>query len=244
MEVCSLLLPLWKFISDFYCNIGTSENTAYVDTSFELWNSSQLEEVYGPFITRANTTIGKEWYLIAGNLPNGTEITFGLNLYDTSEVAIQAKMLADAFQGPNAHFTQNVSLKFIQLGNEPNFYFSSAAEYVAHWKTLVRAARVNIAMGHEDQPSLWIGSEYISSEQPFQLTGALEAGILDDEDVSSMNQILEEHQYSGSLQLGAVPGGPPPGTLMKKSSIRGNLSTVYNGMLNTQNYKKKYYLVR
>ncbi|KAJ5818354.1 hypothetical protein N7474_003945 [Penicillium riverlandense] len=222
--------------------VGGHENTAYVDTSFQLWNSSQLKEVHGPFINRANTTIGQDWYVLAGNLPAGTEFTFGLNLYDQSEVASQAKMLADAFQGSRAHLTKDVTLKFIQVGNEPNFYFPTAAEYVAHWKPLAQAALQNIKMGHEGQPTFWIGSEYIYDEG-FLLTGALEAGILDNHEIFHANHVLDEHQYSGAMGLGAIPGGPPPGSLMNKLSIRGNLSTVCNGMLNTQSYKKAYYLV-
>ena len=214
-----------------------------MDTSFQLWNSSQLEEVYGPFLNRANTSIGKDWYVLAGNLPSGTEFTFGLNLYDQSEVASQAKMLAEAFQGSRSHLTENVTLNFIQVGNEPNFYFPTAAEYVSHWKPLARVALKNIKMGDKGQPSLWIGSEYISKESAFQLTGALEAGILDNQEIAYACDVLDEHQYSGFLSLGAVPGGPSPGTLMNKASIRGNLSTIYNGMLNTQSYKRTYYLV-
>lgn len=151
-------------------------------------------------------------------------------------------MLAEAFQGSRAHLTKDVNLKFIQVGNEPNLYFPTAAEYVAHWIPLVQTALRNIEMGHKGQPTLWIGSEYIFDEG-FQLTGTLEAGVLDNHELSQANHILEEHQYSGAMNLGAIPGGPSPGSLMNKSSIRGNLSTVYNGMLNAHSYKKTYYLV-
>lgn len=150
-------------------------------------------------------------------------------------------MLAEAFQGSRAHLTKDVTLKFIQVGNEPNFYFPSAEGFVAHWKTLAQTVLQNIKMGHKDQPTFWIGSEVI--DEGFQLTGTLEADILDNYEISYANYVLEEHQYSGAMGLGAIPGGPPPGSLMNKLSVRGNVSTIYNGMLNAQSYKKTYYLV-
>jgi hypothetical protein len=70
-------------------------------------------------------------------------------------------MLAEAFQGSRAHLTKDVTLKFIQVGNEPNFYFPSAEGFVAHWKTLAQTVLQNIKMGHKDQPTFWIGSEVI-----------------------------------------------------------------------------------
>jgi hypothetical protein len=222
---------------------GTSENTAFVDTSLQVWNASQLDEVFGPFNNRANTAIGEDWYVLAGNLPAGTEFTFGLNLYDQSQVAAQTKMLAEAFQGSRAHLTKDVTLKFIEIGNEPNFYFPSAASYVSQWKRLARTVLQNIKMSGNGNPTFWIGSEVVGFGPSFQLTGTLEAGILDDDDIARANFVLGEHQYSGNLNIGAIPGGPLPGTLMNKASIRGNLSTVYSGLLNTQSYRRTYYLV-
>jgi hypothetical protein len=222
---------------------GTSENTAFVDTSFQVWNASQLDEVFGPFNNRANTSIGQDWYVIAGNLPIGTEFTFGLNLYDQSQVEAQAKMLAEAFQGSRAHLTKDVTLKFIQVGNEPNLYFPSAASFVCQWMRLAKTVLQNIRMGGNGHPTFWVGSEVLGFGPSFTLTGTLEAGILDDEDIARANVVFEEHQYSGLLNTGAIPGGPAPGTLMNKASIRSNLSTIYNGLLNTQSYRRGYYLV-
>ncbi|KIW06671.1 uncharacterized protein PV09_02377 [Verruconis gallopava] len=173
---------------------GTSENTAYVDTSFQLWNSSQIQEVFGPFTQRSNTSIGRDWYKIAGDLPAGTEFTFGLNLYNESEVATQTKMLADAFYGSGANITKNVSLKFIQVGNEPNFYFPTAAEYVAHWIPLAETVMKNIKMGGEEYPTFWIGSDAFGFGG-FTLTGTLEAGILE-------NQNINSQSYGKSYWLG------------------------------------------
>jgi hypothetical protein len=208
-----------------------------------VWNVTQLNEVYGPFTHRSNTSIGKDWYVLAGNLPKGTEFTFGLNLYSKCQVEAQTKMLAEAFQGSRAQLTKDVKLKFVQVGNEPNFYYPDAASYVSHWLPLAKAVLNNIRTGGEGDPTMWIGSEVIGSTYPFQLAGTLEAGILDDANLSSVVDILEEHLYSGAMSIGAVPGGPPPGTFMNKASIRGNLSTIYPGMVKTRAYGKSYYLV-
>lgn len=222
---------------------GTSENRAYIDESFQVWNKSHLNEVFGPFLRRSNTTIGKDWYVIAGNLPAGTEFTFGIHLYDESEVAAQAQMLAEAFQGARAELTKDVTLKAIQIGNEQNFYFPTAAAFVSHWKTLAHTVMRSIKMGGDGNPLFWIGSEANGFDTAFSLMGSLEAGILDDEEIAKNNAILEEHHYSGALGIGPIPGGPPPGTLMDKVSIRSNLSTMYRGVLNAQTYDRTFYLV-
>lgn len=219
---------------------GTSENTAFVDPSFQVWDSSQLQEVFGPFNHRANTSIGRDWYVIAGNMPKGTEFTFGLNLFDQSQVAAQTKMLAAAFQGSRAHLTKDVTLRFIEIGNEPNFYFPTAADYVSQWKTLAHTVLENIKVGGNGNPTFLVGSEAIGSG--FKLTGTLEAGILDDDNIAHDVAVLNEHQYSDGA-FDAAAGGPPQGTLMNKASIRSNLSTTYNGLSSTQGYHKTYYLV-
>ncbi len=226
--------------------IGTSENTASVNTSFQVWDPAQLSEVFGPFVKRSTTLIGKDWYALAGNLPAATEFTFGLNLYNDSQVAAQTRMLAEAFQGSRRSLTKDVTLKYIQIGNEPNFYFANATVFANHWRALAQTVMRNIKMGGDKHPGFWVGSEVIAQEfsPPFLLTGTLEAGILDDKNVSDIAPVLEEHLYSGSSGRGAVPGGPPPGTLMDKRSIRGNLSLLYNGVLNVESYNKTYYLVR
>lgn len=208
-----------------------------------MWNASQLDEVFGPFLNRANASIGRDWYVLAGNLPAGTEFTFGINLYDQSQVAAQTQMLAEAFQGSREDLTKDVMLKFIQVGNEPNFYFPTAASYASHWKLLAQTVLENIKVGRDGNPTFWIGSEVIDAYGGFQLTGTLEAGILDNDDIAHATFVLDEHQYSGSGVIGAIPGGPPPGTLMDKASIRGNLSTVYSGLVTTQSYGRTYYLV-
>ncbi|KAK5163899.1 uncharacterized protein LTR77_010293 [Saxophila tyrrhenica] len=188
---------------------GTSENQAYVDTSLQLWNASDLTYVYGPFTsaTRGNTSIGRDWYALAGNLPAGTDVTFGVNLYEKSEVAKQSEMLAEAFQGSRS-LTKDINLQFIQVGNEPNFYFDHAFDFVSHWTSLAHTLLKHIALGGKGEPTLWIGSEV--QGVGFQLAGTLQAGILDDEEIASANFVLEEHQYSGAGEIGAVPGGPPP----------------------------------
>lgn len=103
----------------------------------------------------------------------------------------------------------------------------------------------NLQFGSEGNTTLWIGSEIIGYEYPFHLTGTLEAGILDNTTIPSVNTVLGEHLYSGALAVGAIPGGSPPsGTLMNKASIRGNLSGMYSGMASAHSYGREYYLVR
>ncbi|KAH8803721.1 hypothetical protein F5884DRAFT_740279 [Xylogone sp. PMI_703] len=226
---------------------GSSENRAFVDPTINLWDSSQISEVFGPFTFRKDTAIGRDWYVIAGNLPAGTEFTFGLNLYSKDEVVAQTKQLAEAFQGSRRYLTKGVTLRYVQVGNEPNFYFPDAANYTIHWVPLAKSVMQHLNMGGYHEPSFWVGSTTLTQvsylSQPFTLTGALEAGVLDDSRVRDSTSVLEEHQYSGNLALGAIPGGPPPGTLMDKGSICSNLTSVYRGLINTKSYGKKYYIV-
>lgn len=163
-------------------------------------------------------------------------------MYDVSEVVAQARMLEDAFRGSRMELTKDVSLRFVQVGNEPNFYCPDAVSYVLHWQSLARATLSNLKMDSEDDPSLWVGSEVIGSGYPFHLVGSLEAGIIELGEIIAATSVLEEHLYFGALQIGAIPGGPPPGTLMNKASIRGNLSSVYDGMLVANSYGKDYYM--
>ena len=227
----------------FIRTLGGSENNAYVDTSFQLWNSSHFDEVYGPFNNRANTTIGQDWYVVAGNLPAGTEFTFGIIENSQSEVETQSQMFTEAFQGIRANLTKNVTLKFVQIGNQPNSSFSSAAIYVQKWKALAKTMLKNIKMGGADNTNLWIRSEIMSFGTAWRLTETLEADILDDEDISAAAYhaayVMGEHLYSGAMRIGAISGGPPPGTLMNKASIRANLSTAYSGMPNTRVMEKQ-----
>ncbi|CAK7199496.1 hypothetical protein SEUCBS139899_002176 [Sporothrix eucalyptigena] len=221
---------------------GGSENTAVIDSSLELWDDTQLSEVYGPFTNRATTLIGRDWYNVAGNLPAGTPFAFGCNEYNITEVDKQTKMMNAAF---SSSALSHVSLEFIQIGNEPNFYFANASAYLEKWVPLARTALGNIKMNGQSSshPSLWIGSEVLSSGQAaWRLRDSLSAGILDDKDINAANAVLEEHFYSGSGTIGAIPGGPSPGTLMNKATIRSNLSSIYSGRVAAESYGKKYFV--
>lgn len=178
-------------------------------------------------------------------MPEGTEFTFGINMYDEDQVTLQGEMLADAFQGERKHLTKDVRLKYVQVGNEPNFYFPTARDYVRQWKPLVKRLLKTLKMGGRGNPTLWIGSEVIyEGLSPFELTGALEAGILDDKEIAKVVDVFEEHHYSGAGAVGAVPGSSPPaGTLMNKGTIRTNLSMIYRDVDTTRAYNKINFLV-
>lgn len=223
--------------------LGTSENTAYVDTSLQLWNASQLSEVLGAFTDRSNTSIGKDWYVLAGNMPAGTQLTFGLILYDDSQVEKQAEMLAAAFQGGRAHITKNVTLKYIHIGNEPNFYLPNSVSYVTSWTPLTRTALSKLKLGVDGDTFLWVGSEVIGYDFSFELAGVLEAAILDPAEIDAATSVLEEHLYSGAPAGAGVEHVPSPRTMMNKATIRSNLSAVHPGMLSSQSHKKDYFMV-
>lgn len=125
-----------------------------------------------------------------------------------------------------------------RLETSQTFIFPTAASYVSHGEPLAETVLQKIKMGGLDHPTFWIGSEFIDSFAPFSLTGTLEAGILNNMKVECASFVLDEHQYSGFLNIGAVRGGPLPGTLMNEASIQVNLSTVYYGLVNTHSYQK------
>lgn len=68
--------------------------------------------------------IGRDFYALSGNLPDGTPFQWGINLasLNRTETIAQAKLVADTFQGERAHLTANVNLDALEIGNEPDFY--------------------------------------------------------------------------------------------------------------------------
>lgn len=228
---------------------GTSENTAIIDLNLRLFNHSQLSEPLGPFdeTTRSIAQIGRDWYVLAGNLPNGTVLTWGLPLYNKTEAVAQAKMIQEAFQGSRAALTQNVTLGYIEVGNEPNLYIDDPVTYVESWEDSTLAVIDTIDFG-DDGPLLAVGSEgepvYSSgtSTPTWDIIGALEAGMIDNPSIRRLTGNLNAHHYSGFGFTGTPPS-PPPGTLMSKPNIRGNFSDIMPGIQAAAGYNISFWLV-
>lgn len=103
--------------------------------------------------------IGRDFYALSGNLPAGTSFMWGLNLksFNKSETAVQAELLAKAFQGARSNLTRIVQLVDVDVGNEPDLYGPNTrvpgpldsswtlANYSATWQETPRSSTVRSA---------------------------------------------------------------------------------------------------
>jgi hypothetical protein len=106
---------------------GNSEDNAVYDPQFQYVNATFPPKTdIRPWPEATNISIGRDFYLLSGNLPAGTEFTWGLNLkYLNATIAVQeAQALMKSFKT-----LRHVSLSLIEIGNEADFYFKTAESY-------------------------------------------------------------------------------------------------------------------
>lgn len=106
---------------------GNSEDNAVYDPQFQYVNATfPPKTTIRPWPEATNISIGRDFYLLSGNLLPGTDFTWGLNLkYRNATIAVQeAQALTQSFMK-----LRHVSLSLIEIGNEPDFYFTSAQSY-------------------------------------------------------------------------------------------------------------------
>ena len=180
--------------------------------------------------------IGRDWYALGQNLPNGTMFTFGVNLKNLNETETvgQASLIADTFYGSKKDQLAQVKLELIEIGNEveqyrttavplgvPPLNFSDAWDarnYSQHFIQYSEAIQdvfgendIGFSLGVLGGGFTWQG---------FSSLSLIEAGILD-ANVTKSN--FCEHMYFASFPVGGPT--PPPGTLMTKSNTRTQLLT-------------------
>ncbi|WVO24674.1 uncharacterized protein IAS62_006051 [Cryptococcus decagattii] len=221
-----------------YLRVGAdSQDRATIDLSFEVMNATfpaPTAEV--PIPEAAHISIGRDFYALSGNLPDGTTFQWGVNLasLNRTETVAQAALVAEAFQGDRAHLTANVHLDGLEIGNEPDFYNGGKPGFDATW-TPVNYTKtwVDYARGVSEVIQLGDDGPYLT---PCAFTGfeapswipqaAIEAGLLDDDDVRAVIKQINAHVYSGAFGYGYPL--TPVGGLMDKATVRTNLTMRAN----------------
>ncbi|AFR97105.1 hypothetical protein C343_05260 [Cryptococcus neoformans C23] len=222
-----------------YLRVGAnSEDRATLDLSYEVMNATfpaPTAEV--PVPEADHIFIGRDFYALSGNLPDGTPFQWGINLasLNRTETIAQAKLVADTFQGERAHLTANVNLDALEIGNEPDFYADgkklgaawTPANYSHTWLDYAQGVSEVIQLGG-DGPYLTPGA-MAGFETPVWTPEAFfEAGILGDDNIRAVVKQFNQHVYSGAFGDGYPLS--PVGGLMDKGTVRTNLTTRANGL--------------
>ncbi|KAF9878229.1 hypothetical protein CkaCkLH20_04267 [Colletotrichum karsti] len=224
---------------------ANSQDRATVDLSLQVMNKTfpqPTEEVPNP--EADHIFIGRDFYALSGNLPAGTPFMWGLNLkaLNKTETVIQARLLADTFQGGRANLTKNVHLMDVELGNEPDFYGPTRTgrngpygpewdvfNYTDTWVKYAEAVSKEIEFGEagSDKPNLSPGAFTGFNAPEWTPVGPLQAGLLQDAQVRANISQFTEHAYSGGFDPRRVVR---PGELMSKVSVRNNMTTRTSGI--------------
>jgi hypothetical protein len=107
---------------------GNTEDAAVYDPRFQYVNATFPPKTdIRPWPEASNISIGRDFYRLSGNLLADTEFTWGLNLKyrNVTNAVEEAKALMATFKT-----LHRVSLSMIEIGNEPDFYYTSAQSYV------------------------------------------------------------------------------------------------------------------
>ena len=185
--------------------------------------------------------IGRDWYALSQNLPDGTPFTWGLNLrsQNKSETVAQAKLLADTFQGSRRREMSKVSLRLVQIGNEPDAYRDvgvpldhqtpyettwNPVNYTETWLEYVAAvAEVIDTSRVKFQPGAFSAST--EAWKAWNAMAVLNAGLLDDPKMRRLIGSWSAHHYNGAYGYGQPAA---PGQMMNKRNVREWLAPRVN----------------
>ncbi|KIR98601.1 hypothetical protein L804_04177 [Cryptococcus deuterogattii 2001/935-1] len=233
-----------------YLRVGAnSEDRATIDLSFEVMNATFPAPTADVPVPEADHIfIGRDFYALSGNLPNGTPFQWGINLasLNRTETIAQAKLVAEAFQGDRAHLTANVRLDGLEIGNEPDFYNGGKPGFDATWTPVnYTQTWVDYAKGVSKVIQLGGDGPYLT---PCAFTGfeapiwmpdaAIEAGIMDDDNLRAHIKQFNQHVYSGAF--GGDYPLTPVGGLMDKETVRANLTTRADGLKAVKSHGLQY----
>ncbi|KAH8897342.1 hypothetical protein GQ53DRAFT_778460 [Thozetella sp. PMI_491] len=241
-----------------FLRIGAnSEDRATIDLQFQVMNKTfpaPTEAVPNP--EADHIYIGRDFYALSGNLPEGTSFMWGLNLksLNETETVSQARLLAEAFQGDRANLTKHVHLVHVELGNEPDFYGLTrlgyngpygpewtVLNYTNTWVLFAKAVSKEIEFGPScsGKPTLVPGALTGFNAPEWTPEGPLLYGLLDDSEIRAKTSKFSEHAYSGGFDPRRIVR---PGELMDKLSVRANMSTRTSGRLSVRASGLSYFL--
>ncbi|ORY31073.1 hypothetical protein BCR39DRAFT_593571 [Naematelia encephala] len=207
-----------------------SEDRGTVDLSVQVENSTFPNVTATvPYPEATLDLIGEDFYALSANLPPGTRFTWGINLkyLNVTETVRQATLLADTFQGSRASLLSQQVLETVEIGNEPDFYSFpgwTPLNYTTTWIEYAKAvADVLDFSSDKNGTTLFAGAFSGLSPYTWNARAALEAGILNDPELSKYTKTFAEHNYDGVYGYPGY-GEPMPGGLMDKANVRGNLT--------------------
>ncbi|GMK56154.1 hypothetical protein CspeluHIS016_0212100 [Cutaneotrichosporon spelunceum] len=222
-----------------YFRVGAnSEDRATLDLSVEIMQAefpAPTPDVPAP--EADHIAIGRDFYALSGNLPEGTFFHWGVNLkvLNDTETEAQLRHLADTFQGSGKDKTKNVKLKLIEIGNEPDFYQGigtvkagweewNAANYTVTWARLAKAATKIFKFDQDTKlaPGAYANFSPQYGSLSWTPIVSYENNVFVDKTVRKDTGQWSMHMYSGAFSAD-IP--VHVGTLMDKSNIRSNMST-------------------
>ncbi|KAG1725351.1 glycoside hydrolase family 79 protein [Suillus paluster] len=226
---------------------GSSED--HTDFSYDIEYEEDIfpaSTAITPYPRATNITVGPGFYDIISHLPEGTQVHWGVNQREDNLTAtyLETVALMNAFSSP-AVVDKNITLKFIEVGNEPDLYYINGGRngswnvrgYVYEWEKFALNVSTTAKLSNTSYTKL-IGAAFAGSSHNnlsgFSPQAIFNIGILK-LPAGQLIETISQHQYSGSFCTG---GKAMLQDLMTKSYIRGNISmfspdieaTIANGL--------------
>ncbi|TDL29211.1 glycoside hydrolase family 79 protein [Rickenella mellea] len=192
-----------------------------------------------PYPEASNNIVGDKYYQVASHLPSGTRIIWGVNFGSNNITAayLAAKSLQKAFSSSTMK-NAGVSLDFIEIGNEADFYGGNGdrtgiawniAEYTKEWTTF--ATNISAAANMNSLGIKFMGGGFANSDhKTFAPQGLFSSGIQNSA-AGKLITSFSQHHYSGSFCSGS---GGLLQDLMTKATIRSNVSIFASDVVATR----------
>ncbi|KAJ7644338.1 glycoside hydrolase family 79 protein [Roridomyces roridus] len=192
---------------------------------------SSVASVATPYPEAAAVIVGEGFYQVAEHLPPGTNVVWGVNLREQNMTAavLEAAAIKKAFDS-EAMKQAHVTLKFIEIGNEPDLYVNDAGFSPANWTvaTFVQswtdfAANISQAgvVGADSSQPKFFGPSFAGvshTATSFSPLGVFTQGILDTPQGSLLTTYSQHHYQCGAGEILT--------DIVVKANIRSNITQL------------------
>ncbi|KAJ9127524.1 hypothetical protein QFC24_000933 [Naganishia onofrii] len=186
-----------------------------------------------PYPEAEHIGIGRDFYALSQNLPDGTPFTWGINLRvnNRTETVGQAAQLYDTFYGSKKQNLSKVSLNTIEIGNEIDYYNNPQLRrsypgydifaYTKQWADF--GGQVADLFSKESHaPKFQIGAYVDYPNYVWTVPATLGTGVLDTKAGKNMDKFCA-HNYQGVF-LNNATADPKSGALMARANTRGSIA--------------------
>ncbi|KDR82276.1 hypothetical protein GALMADRAFT_58958 [Galerina marginata CBS 339.88] len=212
--------PQFRIGADSEDRTDFNPNVQFVENVFPAPNPTT------PYPEASNNIVGDGYYQAAQWLPPNTHVIWGLNLKtnNITSAFLNTKSLVKAFSS-SAIKRAGITLDFIEIGNEADFYGLSLSDYIQRWTAFATNVTAAAKLSPSSKTKFYGGAFALSSGTTtgFSPQGLITNGILSSP-AGALITTMSQHRYSGSFCAGS---GGLLQDLMTKSTIRSNL-TVFN----------------